>query len=93
MLAHGAHSEIGIVPLDQQRCFSIGNPGDPAVPAADTFQKFCDDPNTTSLNHTQGFAGAVEPLTHFLMTALGVQTDTDTPTVGQKTTTTHIDVR
>ena len=29
MLAHGAHSELGIVPLDQQRCFSIGNPGDP----------------------------------------------------------------
>lgn len=28
MLAHGAHSEIGIIPLDQQRCFSIGNPGD-----------------------------------------------------------------
>ena len=29
MLAHGAHSELGIVPLDQQRCFSIGNPSDP----------------------------------------------------------------
>jgi hypothetical protein len=112
MLAHGAHSELGIVPLDQQRCFSIGNPGDPvsqrptrrtcvrldtpccasivhsrllqcahadikcacqAVPKEDTFQRFCKDPNTTSLNHTQGFAGAVEPITRFLIEALGVQ--------------------
>ena len=73
MLAHGAHSELGIVPLGQQRCFSIGNPGDPAVAEADTFQQFCKDPNTTSLNHTQGFAGAVEPLARFLMKALGAK--------------------
>ena len=45
-----------------------------AVPKEDTFQRFCKAPNTTSLNHTQGFAGAVEPITRFLMKALGVQT-------------------
>lgn len=44
-----------------------------SVPKEDTFQRFCKDPNTTSLNHTQGFAGAVEPITRFLMKALSVQ--------------------
>ena len=79
MLAHHAWSEIAIVPLDQQRCFSIGNPGDPAVPAADTFQRFCSEPNATSLNHTQGFAGMVVPLTKFLIRALNVSSPPPAP--------------
>lgn len=79
MLAHHAWSEIAIVPLDQQRCFSIGNPGDPAVPAADTFQRFCSEPNATSLNHTQGFAGMVVPLTNFLIRALNVSSPPPAP--------------
>ena len=45
MIAHGAHSELGIVPLNEQRCFSIGDPGDPAVPAADRWSRFCASPN------------------------------------------------
>ena len=52
---------------------------DPAVPVADTFQHFCSEPNATSLNHTQGFAGMVVPLTKFLMKALNASTPIHTP--------------
>jgi hypothetical protein len=86
MLDHEGLSEIGIVPLDQQRCFSIGSPGDPAVPAADTFQRFCSEPNATSLNHTQGFAGMVQPLARFLMRAFNISSPSPATVRRAKTT-------
>ena len=51
-------------------------PGDPAVPAeAKRFSHFCPTDkvygsvNYTSLNHTQGYAAMVVPLTQFLVDA------------------------
>ena len=80
MLAHGAHSELGLIPLDKQRCFALGTPGDPAVPPeAQRFARFCpraprmsnySSTNYSSLNHTQGFAGMVQPLARFLVAAV-----------------------
>ena len=71
MRANGALSELHIVPLDQQRCYSVGNPGDPTVPVADgRFQRFCSNRSLTSINHTMGFSSMVEPLTRFLLRTL-----------------------
>ena len=71
MRANGATSELHIVPLDQQRCYSVGNPGDPTVPVADRrFQRFCSNRSLTSINHTMGFSSMVEPLTRFLLRTL-----------------------
>ena len=70
MKAHNGHSELAVVPLVEQRCYSTGHPADLAVPAADTFARFCSSPNMSSVNHTLGFAAAVEPLTRFLVDAL-----------------------
>ena len=67
MVANGGRSELAIVPLDQQRCYSIGVPGDPTLPAGQNLSRFCSSPNMTSINHTQGFSGMVEPLTRFLL--------------------------
>jgi hypothetical protein len=84
MIAHGAHSMLGIISDADARCYALGNPGDPAVPPqAQHFSRFCpttangsnasSDPygswNYTSLNHTQGYAGMVVPLTEFLVAA------------------------
>lgn len=70
MLRHGAHSELMHVPMKNERCYSIGAPGDPAVPASDTFQRFCSNPNVSSINHTTGFAEMVEPVTSFMLRAI-----------------------
>jgi hypothetical protein len=71
MLAHGAHSELHIIPLDRMRCYSIGDPDDPDVPAFDTFAKFCANPNMTSLNHSIADAAMVGPVVKFLLKAFG----------------------
>ena len=72
MVAHGAHSELAIVPLERQRCHALGTPGDPTLPqGAERFARFCDDANYTSMNHTQGFSSMVEPLARFLVAAVG----------------------
>ena len=70
MIANGGRSRLAIVPLDQQRCYSIGNPGDPTLPVGQNLSQFCSSPNMTSINHTQGFSAMVEPLTRFLLSAL-----------------------
>ena len=74
MVAHGAHSELAIVPLERQRCHALGTPGDPTLPkGAERFARFCNDANYTSMNHTQGFSSMVEPLARFLAAAVGDQ--------------------
>ena len=74
MVAHGAHSELAIVPLERQRCHALGTPGDPTLPkGAEKFARFCNDANYTSMNHTQGFSSMVEPLARFLVAAVGDQ--------------------
>lgn len=71
MLANGGKSELAIVPLDQQRCYSLGNPGDPTVPTeAAQLSRFCAAPNMSSINHTQAFSGMVLPLVRFLLDAV-----------------------
>ena len=61
MRANGALSELHIVPLDQQRCYSVGDPRDPTVPVADRrFQRFCSNRSLTSINHTMGFSSMEE---------------------------------
>ena len=69
MLRHGAHSELILVLQDETKCFSIGVPGDPAVPPEDTFSRFCSSPNMSSLSHGLGFAGMVRPATEFMLNA------------------------
>ena len=69
MLAHGAHSELMIVPENLNRCFATGQLDDPAVPTDDSFAQFCSSPNMSSMNHTIGFAGMVEPCAAFLVAA------------------------
>ena len=51
------------------KCFSIGMPGDPLVPPADTFSRLCSSPNMSSLPHVLGFAGMVRPATEFMLKA------------------------
>lgn len=32
MIAHGGHSVLAVVPLNRQRCYALGTPGDPSLP-------------------------------------------------------------
>lgn len=41
-----------------------------AVPADDTFSRFCRSPNMSSLAHVLGFAGMVRPATEFILNAV-----------------------
>ena len=63
-----------LIPLDEQRCYAIGQKEDPAAAKAaggdDPYAKFCNSPRFRSMNHTTGFASAVEPLVRFLMKVL-----------------------
>jgi hypothetical protein len=80
MLRHGAHSEFLHVPMENENCYTIGVPGDPAVPAGDTFARFCSNPNVSSINHTKGFASMVEPATNFMLSAFESHADSSTYT-------------
>ena len=73
MVAHGGVSERLVVPSAHMRCYTIGIEGDNAsVPApARKYARFCDNPNMSSILHTQGFAEFVEPALLFLRRALG----------------------
>ena len=75
MQANNATSELHLIPLDKQRCYSVGQPEDPAAKAAsqghDNYSKYCDSgPALRSMNHTMGSAEMVEPLVRFLLKVL-----------------------
>ena len=73
--ANNATSELHLIPLDKQRCYSVGQPEDPAAAKAsqghDKYSEYCDSgPGLRSMNHTMGSAEMVEPLVKFLMAVL-----------------------
>eukprot|EP01048_Picozoa_sp_COSAG05_P011230 COSAG05_NODE_1045_length_6054_cov_5.306969_4_plen_304_part_00 len=77
MQNHSAVSELHLIPYELQRCFSIGQPQDPAVATAsqgmDKWGTFCSSlgiHSINSMNHTTGSAEMVEPLARFLIKAL-----------------------
>jgi hypothetical protein len=40
MQQHNAISELHLVPLEQQRTFCVGTPGEPGLPADDRFARY-----------------------------------------------------
>eukprot|EP00039_Didymoeca_costata_P005110 m.78621 g.78621 ORF g.78621 m.78621 type:complete len:227 (+) comp12679_c0_seq2:1313-1993(+) len=69
MRRNNAYSELHTLTGDAVRCYAVGDPSDPTVPAADNFSKFCNNPNMTSWNHTMLWSALVEPVTQFLLNA------------------------
>ncbi len=75
MVKHNATSELHLIPLSEQRCFSTGQPEDPSAAAAaggkEPYARYCDSSfKLNSMNHTTGASGQVEPLVRFLLAAL-----------------------
>jgi hypothetical protein len=82
MQAHNATSEMQLIPLHEQRCYCVGQPGEPALngsaagDGADSYARYCrsQDPQTGAMlncqNHSVASAEMVVPLTRFLMKAL-----------------------
>ena len=75
MIAHGAHSEmLTITKGHDMRCYALGLENDSAVPkGARGMAHLCDNPNMTSIAHTEGFADFVSPAVQFFFKAFNMK--------------------
>lgn len=77
LVAHGVQSELVLVPKEDESCFCVGTPSNPAA-AGSPFAKKCNDPQwgqncgtmggpECCIAHTMGNANMVVPMTQFAL--------------------------